>query len=383
MSRAAYESLKKALGAAVPRISPRMRAVFVASCAERGFDLLERFGPVSIPTAERGIEVAWVWALGGEVPRDEHKWLHHQLSDQLQEVYANVAGYEQAAVKLVLDALSCLDDEERAATWAANALVSGAATCSDSNAKPAEYEWLLGALERCVGCGDAEAHRDLLIPPEAPPPMWVVEPLAEYEHEGDLSKAAQSLSRTRADRVDARRQRVAERRAQPWNRAWRRPSGIPERYEVRVVATGPGSHEGRVSTPGQEWVGVFEAGDLLFAPPHAVKLGMVPDESVLVSWRTERREGQSGIAREHYDWYVDRYAWPGRELLSSYRVQDREVIAWCWAVRLDVPLEGGGRLAVLRCRSEDWVDHVYVVSTGDETRETRDRNEALGWLEPP
>jgi hypothetical protein len=157
------------------------------------------------------------------------------------------------------------------------------------------------------------------------------------------------------------------------------PKKKPKRpYSVRTVGSQSSSQEGVLSVLGYDVVGLFDADGetLLFAPPDAVAIAPVKDR--VLSWRVTKRAGASGVARGDYDWTLEVYAWPRKELVGAHVVTSRDVIAWCWPLELRCPKASGHRVAALHCRSEDYRDCVYVVMHRDgRFTELRDRAEAL------
>ena len=145
---------------------------------------------------------------------------------------------------------------------------------------------------------------------------------------------------------------------------------------VAVASQADGSSQGKVAVAGDEYVGVYIRGELVFEPPQAVAIVLAPER--LFSWRVVKRAGQSGIGRADYDWVLEIFTWPDPSFVACHVVQSRDVIAWCWPVRLRCPKRHQYRVATFAARSEDYKAEVHVVVHPDGTfSETLDHAVAL------
>ncbi|MBN8616161.1 MAG: hypothetical protein J0L92_36560 [Deltaproteobacteria bacterium] len=319
------------LDASVPQLPRRVRAAWAAAAAERGLGPLAESGGLPIEWLERAVELTWSFALGHEVPFDLHRAVRHHVEELRDERADDLLATEDTLGAAIEHAIALLDPEadRRSLSWCLERAIEAAET-------PDARAWLLESLERAMALDETTLERSAFGPADP-----------------------DALAR--------------EARVRAWREAhvlvpWREATGIPRRLEVLEIGTAPPSSQGIVSVPGHRLYGVFERGSDRpgFSVPDAIAYGMTPDE-------------RSGVARGDYDWYLERHAWPERAFEARHVVQARDVIAWCSPVRLEVPIEGNGRIAMLRARSEDALEHVFVVDTPDGTRETRDRNEALQW----
>ncbi len=328
-----------------PKLSRRVQAALAAAAAERGLASLRASGGLSLGDLERAVELTWSYALGEDVPFDLHREVRHRVAELRWETAYDVLATEDALGRAIEDAIDILDPTScrDAVAWCVEHAIDGDAARDEALA------WASAALERALSIDDAELHRTTFGAPDAD--------------------------------ADARRARVAAWREAHVVVPWREPSGIPRRYVVLEVGRAPPSSQGTLSVSGQLMYGFFTRDDDRpgFSVPDAVAYGMTPDERTLYVWRKVKRAGRSGAARPDYDWYVERHNWPERTFDARHVVQDREGIDWCLPVRLDVPVEGNGRIATLRCAGEDFARDIFVVDMPDGTRETTDRREAVRW----
>ena len=368
------------------RLSGPACAAFAAACAERGLSVVDEVEEVDVLLFEHVLELCWLRALGEDVSLDEARHAHYAAAESLNGGQYDLGGCERAALGAILYAHEAAfgEDPARGARRAALKLLDAAqnAVRNDDRSKEEESAWIIAALTLAES-PNFVVRRDAFdaVPPS--PARWPFRFTHRFDPQRGLSiesipaKRAPGLLRQRAERAA----RVAEHRARAPVPPWREPSGIPERLRVRRIAQGPSSREGKLITPGHEYVGLFSGEELVFAPPSAVALGMSPDERALFSWRVEKREGHSGVGRGDYRWTLERYSWPDRTLEWQHVVADQKTIDWCWPDDLTVPADAGGRLISLRARSEDQQAWIHVVEEPDgHTRATRDRDEARDWI---
>ena len=332
------------LDASLLELPHRVRAAWAAAAAERGLGSLAASGGLPTEWLERAVELTWSFALGEDVPFDLHRAVRHHVEELRDQRAGDLLATEDALGAAIEHAIAILDPagDPMALSWCLERALDAVET-------PEARTWLLESLERAMAIDEARLERSAFGP-------------------SDQDAVA------RAARVRAWRETHV---VVPW----REPSGIPRHLEVLEVGTTSPSSQGIVSVPGHSLYGLFERGSDRpgFSLPDAVAYGMTPDERTLYVWRKVKQRGRSGVARADYDWYLERHRWPERTLEARHVVQNREIIAWCSPTRLDVPVEGNGRIAMLRARSEDAMAHVFVVDTPDGTRETSDREEALRW----
>ena len=139
----------------------------------------------------------------------------------------------------------------------------------------------------------------------------------------------------------------------------------PRGMQIAVVSQDESSHQGKIVVAGQEYVGIHEDGELVFAPPQAVAVELTPER--LFSWRMIKRAGASGIGRGDYDWILEIFTWPESSFLACYTVRSRKVIEWCWPLRLRCPKRHRHRIVTFHARSEDYKADVHVVVHPDGT----------------
>ena len=383
------------LDAAVAALSARGRCGLAAACAERAFPILARAGGVladpegplvgDVPAA-LALELAWLAAEGAPVSEDEARWAELAVADEYEAVYHDLLGPERGALRALLGAVRAVFDGGgvRAATDGLIEAVDG----FDASTVDDELAWLTALIARSRGLAAGTLTRAAVVGDDRPP-RWIVHLLTgqspDEPFEDDLDGLVSDWEEPLARAAVTRRRRVGERRAGQVVPPWRAPSGIPARYQVREVGRGPSASEGKLAVSGHRHHALVDAatGEVLFAPPGAVALGMSRDLATLVSWRVERRPDASGVGRGDYDWIVERYRWPERALASRHVVAARTLIEWHTPGHLVVPADGGDRLVVLTAHSEDATAKLYVVSRRDGTvGETEDRDEALRWLAP-
>jgi hypothetical protein len=412
-SRAFLTSLERELA----ELEAWRAQVLATLAAARLFPILARSGGVA--SGERAfvgelevalpLELGWAAAQGEAVVDAELRYARQALSELFEDVWHDLHGYEKEAFEALLHALGAAigPDPRRGAKDAIGAALYAAEQLG-ARGEAEEIAFWRGALAGAAALAERSRARSELAAVTGEHSGWLGRAVAgetgdeddeeaEGGDEGGNAASDESTDEVTEERAgapwiaqlaradEARGRWIAEVRGAREVPAWREPTGIPARYRVSPVGRGPSSQQGKLSVSGHEHVGLVDAstGEVLFAPPWAVALGMSPDERELISWRVERRAGASGVGRADYDWILERYAWPERTLASAHVVADRTLIAWHWPGELAVPLAGGGRLLVLGARSEDDFVRLYLVTGVDgAVRETTRRHEAEEWLAP-
>lgn len=369
MSATRYAAFREQLDAALPTLSHRMRVAVCAAAADRGFALFYWHTPLPLNLLERALEVAWAFALGSAVSLDVSKPLAQDLDDAISDRADDLLLPELNVANATQTAVAAVDPnaDRSSPRWALNWLLD----CDDADGE-LEFAWAEHVIAQASTTRDDAITRDLFT---MPPPLRLVRDIGEHSPDADMIAEASQHAADRQLRVDAWR---ASESAPPW----REPSGIPQRYEVKTVARGASSTQGIIATSGHHLVALFERGSDVarFTPNAAVALGMSADERTLFAWRVEKRAGQSGVGRDDYDWILDQYDWPSAALRTSHVLTSRKTIAWCWPIRLDVPVTEARALVIFRARSEDFTASVHVVIGEAEIRETDALEEAQRWL---
>jgi hypothetical protein len=155
----------------------------------------------------------------------------------------------------------------------------------------------------------------------------------------------------------------------------------PARYEVRSIGRSRGARAGRVAVAGHELVGVYDLRrrKLVLTPPDAVKIALAGEHAIV--WAMRKRPRRSGVSREDYNWVIETWALDGDSPQSSYTVQDRDSIAWCWPTGITCAARTGYRLVTLSCRSEDYSTRIYIARRPDDSYfETHERELAIAAL---
>jgi hypothetical protein len=346
-------------------LSRRMKLAIAAACAQREFLSLYKHEPVSLDVAERALELVWAGALGEHVSEDQFKPVAHELGDQIHELRNDMMAFEASVVDTLSFAVETLDAEHSLSMrHVVVSMIHG-----EESFELAQYTWIYQIFDIARVTPDEAISRHIF---SNDPPDSLICYLNDVDSIDEIESIVQVRNELTAD--DARHQALRMERVNNWRSGlhakWREPSGIPAHLKTQKVQRGPSSSEGIISTPGHDYVGIFnrQLNQLLFAPPHAVALGMSADEKTLYAWRVEKRVGASGVGREDYHWFLDSYAWPHGTLISSYEIADRKTIAWCWPVRIDVPISH--ETVIFRARSEDNVVSIVVVGTSTKVETT-------------
>jgi len=391
MGESEYSRLMRRAEVRGAGLTPRQRAAAAAVCADRAYAALGDEHPLA-QWLHRALEATWLSLETGKVTRDELKVWAFELSEALDETYSDLSGVERYVVRTVAAALDSLEADSSEAELAA--AVDGLANVIDNvlteseyeAALAAEWEWLNVVLERCEGTPDAELRRVNVSWPRAEAPRWLVRALHKLETDDEdpasLANESLELPQVLAKQSEQRARKFADSRKGRTFAPWREPTGLPEGMTQRRIGRGRTASEGNIVTSGYDRYGLVRepGGQLLFAPPGAVALGMSADERFVYSWRVEHGAG-SGIARGHYVWSLERYAWPTRKRVDRYTITSQSVIAWCWPDALHVSSRQHGELLVLKCRSEDYERKIYVAYDATGARgEALEEDEALALL---
>lgn len=354
----------------------RVRIAMALAAADRCFELAAD-GIGSAPV-EMAVELARVFAQGELVSPDEASWGWRGVDDAEIAKKHELSGPEDFAVRVVwymADALRSPAKSEEAAAEALEALMDTAHQVTDDEGWDEEYVWVERVLN-VASQGDAPFAKLSNVGAEAPP-RWLVRALARIDRDendpDDLKAQATALMAARRTAMAARADRVAElRRARPVP-PYRERHGIPATLSVEHVDDASVSREGKIAVSGQAYYGVFEANsepdaEALFVPPQSVAIGMTSDEKTLASWRVAPLAGVSGIARGHYRWTLELYAWPGGALIASHVVQSQEMIDWFSPGWIEVPpSDDGAVVVVLRAFNEDGRCDLTITRRADGT----------------
>ncbi len=369
-------------------LSSRGRVAAAVALADRGLEVIED-APIDQDAVDLALETARAFASGEPVSRDEARRTHAELDNAAWEACHEVSEEERSMVKVVWGAINGVFEPEGTVELAvssyldADELVTGGAL-DDSP----EIPWIGGLLAQVAVTADGDLGALLDRLREEPTPRWLLRAVERLEpgdeDPPDLKGIGERLLDRRREETARRTARAAKRRAARPPSPFLAPNGIPDELEVRKVGRSPSSSEGRVSVSGDDHYALFEpkAPSPLFAPPESVALGMSADRSRLYSWRVTKQEGRSGIARGHYDWILEVYAWPAKTLEASHTVQERKTIEWYVADHIVVRPAAQGEIVELRGNSEDDVSKTFLLVEADGgIRETSDVNEVSEWGE--
>ncbi len=365
-----YKRLSARIDALNTVLSARMKLAICAACAQRGFLALYQHEPLPLDVAERALELLWAGALGEHVSVDQFGPVTFALGDAIDELSGDMLACEAAICQTLGLALDCFNQEEPLALHRTlGSLLEASEDREEIELQ--EYAWIDDVLTEATNTADNDISRHLF---STEPPAWLLCYMSDVESLDEV----ESLNELRLQLIDDSQRRFDERiaRVNVWragpHKPWREPSGMPAHLVSKKVNRAPSSTQGNISTLGHDFVGVFdrELNQLLFAPKQAVALGMSLDEKTLFAWRVEKRPECSGVARADYNWFIDKYTWPEAALLSSHEFADKQTIAWCWPVRLDVPVSSE-EAVILRVRSEDEVKSVRVVLEPNPTQPTQ------------
>jgi hypothetical protein len=362
------------IGALTPL--PRRKRLAVAVAAlDRCFEVIANC-PLDVAPAETAWELARLVAAGGEVPIDEAKWAMRAVDEAEDDATYDLTGVEGCVARVVwylADALKDPAGDVEAVTSSLEALLDGAdGAKSDEEEVTREFAWIAELLAAAVTPPGAQLDAGFFALGTGRAPRWVVRAGTRLDDDdddpADLEAQTRALVAERPAAALARAARVAARRHTAPVNPFRAANGIPERFVVAEVGRGDPASEGKIAVSGARHYALFSCDDETtapFAPPESVALGMTVDETTLLSWRVTRRPGVSGIARGHYQWTLEIYAWPATTLIDSHVVTAQEVIAWCTPVALEVPAVDGKLVVVMRARSEDSQQRVTIVRGED------------------